>query len=79
MVGVSWVDVCKPKSQGGLGLKSVHEWNNALMAKHLWNILINKDTVWVKWVKIHKIKGKNLWDLEVNFGQSWAWKQLMKL
>lgn len=79
MVSVCWTDVCKPKSQGGLGLKFVHEWNNALMAKHLWNILSNKETIWVKWVKIHRIKGKNLWDVELKSGQSWAWKHLLKL
>nr|GFB54268.1 hypothetical protein [Tanacetum cinerariifolium] len=25
MVSVKWTNVCKPKSQGGLGLKSMHE------------------------------------------------------
>ena len=32
---VAWKDVCKPKSQGGLGIKSVQLWNKALMVKHL--------------------------------------------
>ncbi|GJT40085.1 zinc knuckle CX2CX4HX4C containing protein [Tanacetum coccineum] len=26
------------KSKGSLGLKSIHVWNEALMAKHLWNV-----------------------------------------
>ncbi|GJW53963.1 RNA-directed DNA polymerase, eukaryota, reverse transcriptase zinc-binding domain protein [Tanacetum coccineum] len=79
LVSVKWDNVCRPKSQGGLGLKSMHEWNVSLMAKHLWNIIIDKDTIWVKWVKIHKLKGKNLWDIELNKGMSWSWKHLMSL
>ncbi|GJZ07127.1 dual specificity protein phosphatase 1-like protein, partial [Tanacetum coccineum] len=79
MVSIKWVDVCRPKSQGGLGLKSMHEWNTALMAKHLWNIIISKDSIWVKWVKIHKLKGKNLWEIELNRGMSWCWKHLLNL
>ncbi|GJY83206.1 RNA-directed DNA polymerase, eukaryota, reverse transcriptase zinc-binding domain protein [Tanacetum coccineum] len=39
MVSVKWSDVCRPKNQGGVGLKSMHEWNIALMAKHLWSII----------------------------------------
>nr|GEU96631.1 hypothetical protein [Tanacetum cinerariifolium]GEV08250.1 hypothetical protein [Tanacetum cinerariifolium] len=45
---VAWKDVCLQKSEGGLGLKSIHVWNEDLMAKHLWNVVINKDLIWVK-------------------------------
>ncbi|GJY57634.1 RNA-directed DNA polymerase, eukaryota, reverse transcriptase zinc-binding domain protein [Tanacetum coccineum] len=79
MVSVKWSDVCRPKNQGGLGLKSMHEWNIALMAKHLWSIISNKNTIWVKWVKVHKLKGKNLWDIDLNKGMSWSWKHLLNL
>ncbi|GJZ85566.1 RNA-directed DNA polymerase, eukaryota, reverse transcriptase zinc-binding domain protein [Tanacetum coccineum] len=75
MVSVKWSDVCKPKNQGGLGLKSMHEWNISLMAKHLWSIISNKNTIWVKWVKVHKLKG----NIELNRGMSWSWKHLLNL
>lgn len=32
---VAWIDVCMPKKEGGLGNKSLKDWNKALMAKHL--------------------------------------------
>ncbi|GKA81988.1 RNA-directed DNA polymerase, eukaryota, reverse transcriptase zinc-binding domain protein [Tanacetum coccineum] len=56
MVSIKWNDVCKAKNQGGLGLKSMNEWNNALMAKHILDILSNKNTIWVKWIKAQKLK-----------------------
>ncbi|GKC17938.1 RNA-directed DNA polymerase, eukaryota, reverse transcriptase zinc-binding domain protein [Tanacetum coccineum] len=79
MVSVDWKDVCKPKSQGDLGLKSIRSWNVALMAKHLWNVASDKDFIWVKWVKVHRLKGGNIWDVELKEHRSWSWCQILKL
>jgi hypothetical protein len=79
MVSIKWKNTCLPKSQGGLGLRSLHEWNIALMAKHLWNIVCDKDSIWVRWIKAHKLKGANLWDIECKKSYSWCWKQILNL
>ncbi|GKC59662.1 RNA-directed DNA polymerase, eukaryota, reverse transcriptase zinc-binding domain protein, partial [Tanacetum coccineum] len=51
---VDWLDVCKPKDQGGLGFKSLELWNKTLLVKHLWNITSRKESLWVKsWVGSH--------------------------
>ena len=42
---VAWKDVCRPKSQGGIGLRLVSDWNLALMIKNLWNIATVKKTL----------------------------------
>ncbi|GKB32138.1 hypothetical protein Tco_0871539 [Tanacetum coccineum] len=44
---VSWNSVCKPKEQGGLGLKNLRTWNEVLLMKHLWNVATKKETLWV--------------------------------
>ncbi|GJW64567.1 RNA-directed DNA polymerase, eukaryota, reverse transcriptase zinc-binding domain protein [Tanacetum coccineum] len=49
---VAWKQVCKPKDEGGLGIKNLSLWNEVLMAKHLWNVATMKESLWVKW--IHK-------------------------
>ncbi|GJS59198.1 RNA-directed DNA polymerase, eukaryota, reverse transcriptase zinc-binding domain protein [Tanacetum coccineum] len=56
---VAWSSICRPKDQGGLGLKSLHIWNQALLTKHVWNIATKKDSLWVKWVHYVKLRGKN--------------------
>lgn len=43
----AWSHICKPKSEGGLGIFEIRSWNSALLAKHLWNIHRKKDTLWV--------------------------------
>ncbi|GJV14250.1 RNA-directed DNA polymerase, eukaryota, reverse transcriptase zinc-binding domain protein [Tanacetum coccineum] len=81
IVSVSWKDICKPKSQGGLGLRSAHLWNEALLAKHVWNVVSGKESLWVKWVNIYRLKGRSMWDVELHNGrgQSWCWKNLLDL
>ncbi|GJV66510.1 RNA-directed DNA polymerase, eukaryota, reverse transcriptase zinc-binding domain protein, partial [Tanacetum coccineum] len=69
IVSVSWKDICKPKSQGGLGLRSAHLWNEALLAKHVWNVVSGKESLWVKWVNIYRLKGRSMWDVELHSGR----------
>ncbi|VFQ84596.1 unnamed protein product [Cuscuta campestris] len=47
---VAWVDVCEPKTEGGLGLRDVGNWNNAMLCKLFWNLEAKKDSIWVKCV-----------------------------
>lgn len=76
---VSWKEVCMQKSEGGLGLKSLHIWNEALMAKHLWNVISNKDSLWVKWVNGQWLKGDSIWVSKPNQDNSWSWRQILSL
>ncbi|GKA03824.1 hypothetical protein Tco_0676605, partial [Tanacetum coccineum] len=55
IASVSWKEVCRPKSQGGLGLKSLRVVNCALMVKHLWYIASRKESLWVKWLNIYRL------------------------
>ncbi|KAL0310456.1 UNVERIFIED_CONTAM: hypothetical protein Scaly_2926400 [Sesamum calycinum] len=41
---VAWEQICKPKDEGGLGIRSTLASNQALMLKHLWRILQNDGT-----------------------------------
>ncbi|KAL0283960.1 UNVERIFIED_CONTAM: Retrovirus-related Pol polyprotein from type-2 retrotransposable element R2DM [Sesamum radiatum] len=38
---VAWVQCCKPKEEGGLGIRSVQYINQALILKQIWRILQN--------------------------------------
>lgn len=45
---VSWNKVCKPKGEGGLGIRLAKEMNIALLAKLGWRLLNTEDALWVK-------------------------------
>ncbi|GJW99860.1 hypothetical protein Tco_0183774 [Tanacetum coccineum] len=57
---VAWKTICRPKSQGGLGLKDLGVWNKAMIAKHLWHVIIDKNSLWVKWISTVKLKGRSV-------------------
>ncbi|KAL0293518.1 UNVERIFIED_CONTAM: putative ribonuclease H protein [Sesamum angustifolium] len=76
---VAWEQVCKPTSHGGLGIRNIQAMNNALMGKHLWQVLTKKqDSIWVSWILKYKLKNGSLWAAKDNDG-SWTWKKLLKL
>ncbi|GJU50290.1 RNA-directed DNA polymerase, eukaryota, reverse transcriptase zinc-binding domain protein [Tanacetum coccineum] len=76
---VAWKNICKPKDQGGLGLKNLQVWNKALLAKHVWNIATKKDTLWVKWVHSVKLRGRSIWEVSIDVNDSWGWKNLLNI
>ncbi|GKA82383.1 hypothetical protein Tco_0789131 [Tanacetum coccineum] len=71
--------LCSPKSQGGLGLGSFVLWNEVLLIKNLWNIIAGENTLWVKWVNVFKLKGRNIWEIQIESNDSWLWKTLLDL
>ncbi|GKB59295.1 RNA-directed DNA polymerase, eukaryota, reverse transcriptase zinc-binding domain protein [Tanacetum coccineum] len=67
---VAWKEVCQPKQNGGLGFKPIEQWNNALLVKHLWNVAAKKDSLWVRWINVVKLK---VADCVQN--NNWSWPE----
>ncbi|GJX79329.1 hypothetical protein Tco_0327478 [Tanacetum coccineum] len=76
---VAWKKICKPKIYGGLSLKDITVWNKALLVKHLWNIAIKKDSLWVKWISTVKLKNMSIWVVQKESSDSWGWKILLDI
>jgi hypothetical protein len=80
---VKWADICKPKKEGGLGIKDVRLVNMSLLAKWRWKLLMEGDEVW-KNVVVAKYGDEVLGNvaLEVRPGatlySTW-WKDLCRL
>ncbi|GJQ89910.1 RNA-directed DNA polymerase, eukaryota, reverse transcriptase zinc-binding domain protein [Tanacetum coccineum] len=47
--------------------------------KNIWKIVVQSETLWVKWVNRVKLKGRNVWDIETDDSDSWGWRKLMEL
>ncbi|XP_039155725.1 uncharacterized protein LOC120287105 [Eucalyptus grandis] len=76
---VAWVDVCLPKEEGGLGIRSLRISNIAIMLKHLWLLFTDKESLWSKWIHSIFLKHKNFWIVPRPTYCSWAWKKLLGL
>nr|XP_043639249.1 uncharacterized protein LOC122610319 [Erigeron canadensis] len=76
---VAWDVVCLPKQEGGLGIRHLDIWNSVLMTTHVWNLLTLKESLRVKWIYAHRLRGKNFWDVQVKGNLSWSWRKLLQI
>lgn len=76
---VSWVNICKPKKEGGLGIRPLKEANQVCCMKLIWRIVSSSSSLWVKWVKNMIIRNDSFWTCKGDFkGGSWMWRKLIK-
>lgn len=68
---VAWEKVCRPKNQGGLGIRDVILWNKAAIANHIWAIAHKKDNLLVRWVHFVYIKDDNQEGYKASPNASW--------
>ncbi|XP_074315554.1 uncharacterized protein LOC141651755 [Silene latifolia] len=73
---VGWDTCCRPKTEGGLGLKDSCSWNVALLGKYVWWLASKKDHMWVKWVNHVYMKGQHWSDYKVPPDCSWSWRKI---
>ncbi|KAK4384534.1 putative ribonuclease H protein [Sesamum angolense] len=76
---VAWSTVCRPKEEGGLGIRDILAINKALMCRHLWNVIQgNQSSIWVRWIAHNYLRHKSVWTVDVK-GGSWGWRKLLRL
>ena len=61
-----------------LGLKPLEQWNRILMIKHLWNVASKKDSLWMKWVTMYRLKDRSIWEIPIDDKASRGWKKLLE-
>jgi len=75
---VSWKNICKPKEEGGLGIRDICKFNAALLAKWRWRCISEEKGRWMECMD-------SKYDLEYNGTQillklqSWWWRDLRKV
>jgi len=75
---VSWKDVCRPREQGGLGLREIRKFNHALLAKWRWRCISQEEGRW-KEILVSKYglePGNAQTPVKL---QSWWWRDLSKV
>ncbi|GAA0160294.1 reverse transcriptase [Lithospermum erythrorhizon] len=76
---VAWAQVGKRKKEGGLEIKRLHEWNQACMCFHIWNLCSMKETLWVQWINTYRLNGCSFWSLSGKSTDRWVWRKLIRL
>ncbi|XP_039008452.1 uncharacterized protein LOC120136511 [Hibiscus syriacus] len=76
---VSWETICKPKHEGGLGLKDLKTWNKACMIQLIRSILAGEGSLWVAWINNYVLNDKDFSLIDSGTNTSWSFRKLLKL
>lgn len=77
---VDWKSICKPKVVRGLRLRSIMDYNKALLVKWLWRFGIDNDSLWHR-VVIVRFGLASVWEtrrVRCRHGYG-LWKSIMRL
>ncbi|KAL2246373.1 UNVERIFIED_CONTAM: hypothetical protein Sindi_2905500 [Sesamum indicum] len=76
---VAWKEICKPKEEGGLGLKDMSTLNRALMCKKLCEVIrCDRTSIWVEWLRHGRLRDDLIWTIPENRGP-WGWRKILRL
>ena len=70
-------EVCRPKSEGGLGIRRNEDVNKATITKLGWIILTDKDSLWARITRDKYVKGNNFFNIPKKEGDSVVWKEVI--
>ncbi|CAA7047953.1 unnamed protein product [Microthlaspi erraticum] len=77
---VSWSEVCYPKAEGGLGIRSISSWNEVCGLKLLWMLFFKSGSIWVAWMRNRYLSRQSFWSLnQENPSFSWTFRKILKL
>lgn len=76
---MSWAKVCRPQSEGRLGIKDVGLWSQVGTMKNIWLLLLRSGSIWVAWVHRYLIQGRVFWTLKIPGNSSWCWRKILRL
>ena len=75
---VAWEVVCKPRQEGGLGLRCLKEANDVCCLKLIWKIVSKSNSLWVRWIEANLLKRRSFWSIKHTSSGSWIWRKLLK-
>ncbi|XP_074556543.1 uncharacterized protein LOC141812447 [Curcuma longa] len=76
---IAWMELCRPRREGGLGLRDLSAWNHALLAKVLWRLQDKQDTLWIRWVHHTYLQQTDVWGWTARHGDSPLLKQILHI
>ncbi|KAL9243905.1 hypothetical protein vseg_017742 [Gypsophila vaccaria] len=73
---VSWSNVCRPKEEGGLGIKCQQTSNIEMVGKLVHWVAKRRYSLWVKWVYTNYIKEEDWIQYCPSPNTTWTWKRI---
>ena len=75
---ISWEKLCLPKGEGGMGFQELGKFNDSLLAKQIWRLKNNEESLFHKVFKAKFFLDCSILDCEAYNKGSYAWKSLLQ-
>ncbi|KAJ1693493.1 hypothetical protein LUZ63_010191 [Rhynchospora breviuscula] len=76
---VSWAKICKDTNMGGLGVRQLKLFGDALFMKLIWDMMSNGNKMWVQVCKSKYYSNLGFWRANNVAGGSPLWRQAVKM
>ena len=73
---MSWHKITETKGNGGLGFRDLENFNEALLAKQCWRILLQPNLQMSKVIRARYLRDRNLFESKVKNSDCWVWKSI---
>ncbi|XP_062014320.1 uncharacterized protein LOC133730820 [Rosa rugosa] len=71
-----WKALCNPKEEGGLGFRSLSEFNTAMLAKQAWRVITNPESLCARIFKARYFPQTSFWNVEPHPSPSFSWRSI---
>ncbi|XP_077242063.1 uncharacterized protein LOC143882467 [Tasmannia lanceolata] len=71
--------ICKPKKEGGLGIRCLKDLNIAGQIKQLWNVVSGDKSLWVLWFHRKYIRNRSFWNISMPGNPSWVVRGIFRV
>ncbi|KAL5551912.1 hypothetical protein UlMin_002088 [Ulmus minor] len=74
---ISWKDLCKPKSLGGMGFRDLSVFNQAMLGKQVWRLVTMPYSLAARVLKAKYYPNSSIWEAYANDSSSYTWKSIL--
>ena len=74
---MNWKCLCEAKEVGGLGFKEIEKFNDSLLAKQVWRIINNSNSLYHRVFKARFFPDCSILDAKDSTIGSYAWKSIL--
>ena len=72
-----WWELCKPKGKGGMGFRDMHSFNLAMLAKQVWRLLLEPNSLCARVLRAKYYPDGRLLRAKAKAGSSFTWQSVL--